>query len=99
MVDAFVLIASTVRALISGIALWRIQPGAVRRAKMYFLFGAIPAVFLLNIFPFVFLAPPEQANNEDTASVIWIVIFTAGFVTWHAYLRKSRRVAATYPQG
>jgi len=98
-VYAILVIASSAWGLVSGISLWKVQPGAVRRTKFYFVCGAIPAAFLINIIPFLLLAPSERVTNEARSSVIWIVIYTAWFLSWHAYLRKSRRVDATYPQG
>jgi hypothetical protein len=96
---AFVLAISTVWGLVSGVALWKVQPGAVGRAKKYLLYGAIPSVLILNFLPYVFLTPAERGANEGASSVIWIVIFVGWFFAWHSYLTKSRRVAATYPQG
>ena len=66
---AFVLIISTIWGLVSGVALWKVQPGAVGRAKKI-LYGAIPSVLILNFLPYVFLTPAEGARHEKRGDVL-----------------------------
>ncbi len=101
--QSLVIIPSAVWALNAGIGLWKIRPGAVRRAKLYLMCGGIPGVFLFYQLQFWLLKDSELAETGNPPSrrftSFLIVMFIAINLAFLAYLGKSRRVAATYPQG
>lgn len=78
----------SIYGLIVGIALWRVQPGAVRGAKRFLwclLAFSVGALFL----PILFGLPVAGA-----ATIQPLGIFS--FLIWFFYLKKSKRVKATY---
>jgi hypothetical protein len=99
LLQSLVIIPSAVWALFAGVGLYKLQPGAVRRAKLYLLLGGPPAAILFYSLPFLFLTAAQQGNISGVFTVMWVVIFVGINIAFHFYLRMSRRVAATYPQG
>jgi hypothetical protein len=98
-VEALLIVPTTVWGLMVGVSLWKVRPGTVRRAKQFLLYVYLPATFLVSIIPFLILPPADRAETAGTSAVSTIVVDIAFTLIWHSYLTKSRRVAATYPQG
>ncbi|HUK30394.1 MAG TPA: DUF2569 family protein [Candidatus Acidoferrum sp.] len=98
-VEALLIVPTTVWGLMVGVSLWKARPGAVRRAKQFLLFVYMPATFLVSVLPFLFLPPADRVDTAGTTAVTTIIIDVAFTLIWRSYLTKSRRVAATYPQG
>ncbi len=84
-------------SVIAGLKLWTIKPHAVRFAKNFlatYLTGNI-AYFLF----WLFLTRPNPP--DEFAMMAWFHITTpvAFTLLWYFYLRRSRRVRATYSMG
>jgi hypothetical protein len=99
LLQSLVIVPSAVWALFAGVGLFKLQPGAVRRAKLYLLFGGPPAAILFYSIPFLFLTTAQQNNISAGFTVMWVVLWVGTNIAFHYYLRMSRRVAATYPHG
>lgn len=88
-------LALMVFSVYAGISLWKVLPNAVYVAKKYLI-----AVFFYSLFS-IFLPSlvglPEKAQQEFSANTAFNSLITILYVTgWYLYLKRSRRVKATY---
>ncbi|MCO6416732.1 DUF2569 domain-containing protein [Siccirubricoccus sp. KC 17139] len=83
-------------AIGTGIALWRVSPGALPRARRFLL--ALLGWRLASPFLMAGLAGlPEDGTRAMLLEGLKDTARTAAFVlAWWLYLKRSRRVAATY---
>jgi hypothetical protein len=83
-------------SIYSGIALFRIQPNAVRIAKTYLVLFLIYA--LLSPFAVFLAGLPDAANEAMLGAIIPELLRpVVYFAIWFSYLTISKRVKATYP--
>ncbi len=89
---SLVLVVLSIRA---GLALWRIQPGAVKIAKKYFLY--LLGYSLISIcLPFM-AGLPVESNAAMIPVIVKGTFQTWLFIgIWYSYLTMSKRVEATY---
>ena len=89
-------LALAVFSVYSGIALWRVLPGAVSAAKRYLQFVVAYSAFAVFL-PGVVGLPQDlyqEMLGPDLFSSLLTLIYAAA---WYGYLKRSRRVKATYP--
>jgi hypothetical protein len=98
MLDSLIRIGMGVTGVVMGVRLWNQKPGSLKWARRFLLFILIPCAFLSGILP---LGYPSASMPATVITVQgWVAFVTiAAAVAWFSYLKKSRRVAATYPQG
>lgn len=88
-------IALMVFSIYAGISLWRMVPGAPAVAVMYFravVFYAVLVMFL----PRLVGISEEMYRDMAGANALNSLITVAYVTVWYLYLRRSRRVKATY---
>jgi hypothetical protein len=97
----FLLIDGSIRAallmlgLYAGVEMWRVQPGAVRIAKIYL--GAIVAQQFILLLWFASMLSRINADPKVLADAAIGCIRPLIYVgIWFSYLRNSQRVASTY---
>lgn len=79
----------------AGIGLWRILPGAVSIATKYL--RAVILYSALAVFLPALVGLPEDLYREMAASTFVSSFMTISYAgLWYLFLRKSKRVAATY---
>ncbi|MEN3369501.1 MAG: hypothetical protein V7609_1644 [Verrucomicrobiota bacterium] len=79
----------TIYGVVVGVNLWRVRSGAVRNAKRFLwclLAFSVGALFL----PILFGVPVASIAYVKPAGIL-------AFFVWFFYLKKSKRVKATYP--
>ncbi len=79
----------------SGLSLWRILPGAVATAQRYLKTIALYSV-IAPFLPGVLGVPPELSGEMAPFSLFDSIITIAYAAAWYLYLRRSKRVRATY---
>ena len=93
--DLFWIIILTLFGLYSGIMLWAVKPGAVRKARAYLITTGAYAVYLA-VYNFYILKPSNpsasQIGTTAGAFIRILVLVAVGM----SYLRHSKRVKATY---
>jgi hypothetical protein len=99
LVLSLLIIPYSVWGLMAGTGLWKMRPGAATRTKQYLLYGSIPFSIITNFLPLLMLPPSDQNAQALAGAVVGSVIGVGLALAWNAYLSKSRRVAATFPQG
>ena len=82
-----------VLALVAGISLWTVRPGAVRLAQL-FLFGQLLLGLLLFSVLFTLDVPRPAVEDPQAWRALGSPI--AIFLVWFTYLARSRRVRNTY---
>jgi hypothetical protein len=89
-------LALAVFSVYTGIALWKIVPGAVSIARKYFLAVLLYSV-VASLLP-VLVGIPRESYQEFAGQTIFNSFLTMAYsITWYIYLQRSRRVKATYP--
>lgn len=95
--DTAVSAALMALSIYAAIALFRIQPNAVRIAKTFLLLFLVYA--LVAPFTLLLAGLPDAANQAMLAAIIpELVRPVVYFAVWFSYLTKSERVKATYPR-
>jgi hypothetical protein len=96
-VDGVVSFALMSLAVYAGISLWRVRPGAVKLANTFLLAGV---VYVLVAPLFIFLAglPAGLAASTLLGSYSTAARSLLYYAIWFSYLRRSKRVQATYSQ-
>lgn len=88
-------IALMVFSIYAGLALWKVLPGAVTAATRYFR-----AVFFYSVFVLflpILVGVSQETYREMTATNFANSVVTVCYVgTWYLYLKRSKRVKATY---
>lgn len=75
--------------VLAGVELWRIAPGAVKKAKAF-----LWTFLILQVGGGVaFISISDQATIKDAADILRSVVF---FGVWYLYLTLSKRVKNTY---
>ena len=87
-----------VYSMYTGMALWRISPNAVMNAKKYFLVLFHYSFFSIFLPQLVGLSEKTQTEIYK-ASPIGNLIVMLYATMWYFYMRKSKRVKATYGDG
>ncbi len=87
-----------VYSMYAGVSLWRIATNAVRNAKRYFI-----ALFHYSFFSIFFpqlvgLSEKTLTDVYKTSPLLNLMVMFEAFL-WYLYLRKSKRVKATYGEG
>ena len=98
-VEALVVVPYAVWGITIGVKLWKLRPNAVKSAKQFLTSGTIPFVVIVNLLPWILLSPELRTNQSGPNTVGSIIGGLGAALAWNAYLKKSRRVANTYPQG
>jgi hypothetical protein len=83
----------------AGLQLWRVRPGAVRKARGFFMTSFILAAgiaVLAGVMMAVNSGRPEAAVQEIGRG---LVSPACGTVIWLVYLDRSKRVKANFPRG
>lgn len=96
LVDTALRIALTAYGVWVGLRLINVRPGAVRTAKRYFQVS-LAYLVVAALLPFVAGLPPEANPTLAIAVVQQTVPALIGVALWYAYLVRSKRVRATYP--
>lgn len=81
----------------AGIALWTVKRNAISVAKTYLFVALATAAFSNLVLPLMAGFPPEATGamlKEGLRAMIWPYI---GFSIWNSYLKKSKRIKATFP--
>lgn len=94
-IDAILGLGITGYGLFAGIQLWRIRPGAVLTAKRY-LYCALICNAVEIGFPWMTGLPAEEIRAMVTANGRNAVRALIPFAIWYSYLKRSKRVQATY---
>jgi len=93
-VDTIVSLAVMMLGMFAGICLWTERPSAVAIAKAFLLVRLVYSVFEISLF---MAALPPAASDRFLGSATISVIKTLFFVgLWYTYLKRSKRVRATY---
>lgn len=92
-------LANAILGLVVGVRLWKVRSGAATRAKQYFLFGSTAFSVISGFLPVFMLPPAEQIPQAVPAAFVRTAIGVGFSILWYFYFTKSRRVAATFPQG
>jgi hypothetical protein len=88
-------IGLAVFSIYAGVSLWKALPGAVAVAKKYFL--AIASYSVISTFMPRLVGISDQASRDFSGSNLVNALFTIVYATlWYLYLKKSKRVKATY---
>lgn len=89
-------IGLAVFSIYAGISLWKVLPNAVTIAKKYL--GAAFLYSLLSLFlPYLMGLPPETTKELGPTSLMNTIITAVYLYVWYQYLKRSKRVKATYP--
>jgi len=88
-------IALMVFSVYAGISLWKVLPNAVSIATKYLItvcFYSLFSFFLPSI-----VGLPEKAQEEFSANTAFNSLITILYIScWYVYLKRSKRVKATY---
>lgn len=89
-------IGLAVFSIYAGISLWRVLPNAVAIVKKYLGSAFLYSIFSLFL-PYL-IGLPEEITKETGATNILNSLITAFYLyAWYQYLKRSKRVRATYP--
>lgn len=90
-------IGLAVFSIYAGISLWRIVPNAVTTAKKYL--GTAFLYSLVSLFLPYLIGLSEEIRKETGATNLFNSFVTALYLyAWYQYLKRSKRVRATYPE-
>ena len=90
-------IGLAVFSIYAGISLWKVLPNAVTVAKKYL--GAAFVYSILSLFLPYLIGISEEFKKEVGATNLLNSIITATYLyAWYQYLKRSKRVRATYPE-
>lgn len=94
LVYALVYLAVAIFSFVSGLLLWRVRPNAVTTAKLFLL---AQAAFALALYLKTLLGSgtitPDSAGTLAVGTVVRPLLFA---LLWYSYLRKCKRVQATF---
>lgn len=94
-VDAVLSMGLMAFSVYAGLLLWRVRPGALRIARLYFL-AFLGYHVIAAALPFM-AGLPAEANPAMISVVGWSTARSAVyFAVWYTYLARSKRVAETY---
>ena len=96
LVDTALRIALTAYGVWVGLRLGNVRPGAVQAAKRYFQVSLVYLV-VAALLPFAAGLPSEANPTLAIAVARQTVPALIGVALWYAYLVRSKRVKATYP--
>jgi len=96
LVDTALRIALTVYGVWVGLRLWNVRPRAVQTATRYFQVS-LAYLVVAALLPFAAGLPPEANPPLAIAVARQTVPALIGVALWYAYLVRSKRVKATYP--
>lgn len=82
-------------SMYAGVSLWRIAPTAVRSAKRYFIVLFHYSFFSIFFPQLVGLSEKTLTDVYKTSPIFNFTVMLEAFL-WYLYLRKSKRVKATY---
>jgi hypothetical protein len=84
-----------VYSMYAGMSLWRVAPNAVTSAKRYLLVLFHYSFFSIFLPQLVGLSEKTQTEIYKTSPLFNLIVMLEAFM-WYLYLRKSKRVKATY---
>jgi hypothetical protein len=88
-------IGLAVFSIYAGISLWRVLPRAVITARKYLSLAVLYAI--VSLFLPLLTGLPENVRKQIGGASLLNSVVTAAYLTvWYQYLKRSRRVAATY---
>jgi hypothetical protein len=90
-------IGLAVFSIYAGISLWKILPKAVIVAKKYLTAAFIYSVFSLFL-PYLIGLSQEVQKKIGATSLFNSIITVLYIYAWYQYLKRSKRVRATYPE-
>lgn len=80
-----------------GVCLWRVRPGAVKKAKV-FLWCVIALDVIVALLTYMAGLGPSTNGKLTIESIIKCVAIAIGTLAWLGYLYSSKRVKATYEE-
>ena len=87
-----------VYSMYAGVSLWRVAPNAVATAKKYLVVLFHYSFFSIFLPHLVGLSEKTQTEFYKDSPVFNLLVMFEAFI-WYLYLRKSKRVMATYGEG
>jgi hypothetical protein len=93
-IDSVLAVLIMALGIFAGASLWAVKPNAVRVAKLYLI--VVPVYTVLEVALFLAILPSRATGTvieKGTVSVLGSLLY-AGL--WLSYLKKSKRVKATY---
>lgn len=87
-----------VYSMYAGLSLWRVSPNAVPSAKKYLLVLFHYSFFSIFLPQLVGLSEKTLTEIYKTSPLLNLIVMLEAFM-WYLYLRKSKRVKATYGEG
>ena len=84
-----------VYSMYAGVSLWRIAPNAVKSAKRYLIVLFHYSFFSIFLPQMVGLSEKTLTDVYKTSPFLNLMVMFEAFL-WYLYLRKSKRVKATY---
>jgi len=89
-------IALAVFSIYAGISLWRVLSNAVTTAKKYL--GAAFVYSIMSLFlPYLIGLSAEMQKEVGATSLLNSFVTALYLYVWYQYLKRSKRVKATYP--
>ena len=87
-----------VYSMYAGVSLWRVAPNAVTSAKRYLVVLFHYSFFSIFLPQLVGLSEKTQTEIYKTNPIYNLMVMFEVFI-WYLYIRKSKRVRATYGEG
>jgi hypothetical protein len=87
-----------VYSMYAGLSLWKVAPNAVTSAKKYLIVLFHYSFFSIFLPQLVGLSEKTQTEIYKTSPLFNLIVMFEAFM-WYLYLRKSKRVRATYGDG
>ena len=97
MISGVCSIGLAVFSIYAGISLWRVLPNSVTTAKKY-LGTAFLYSFISLFLPYLFNLSAEMQKEMGAMSLLNGFITALYLYGWYQYLKRSKRVRATYPE-
>jgi hypothetical protein len=89
-------IGLAVFSIYAGISLWKVFPNGVTTTKKYLGAAFIYSVFSLFL-PHLISLSEEVQKEIGTTSLLNSIVTALYLYAWYQYLKRSKRVRATYP--
>ena len=90
-------IGLAVFSIYAGISLWKVFPNAVMAAKKYLAAAFVYSVLSLFL-PYLIGISEEIRKEIGAMSLLNSIITVVYLYAWYLYLKRSKRVRATYPE-
>ena len=90
-------IGLAVFSIYAGISLWKVLPNAVAIAKKYLGSAFLYSIFSLFL-PYLIGLSEEIRKEIGATNLLNSFVTTFYLYAWYQYLKRSKRVRATYPE-